>query len=181
MKTIKTFDEFVNENYNLNESKMSKEVSDFYSWAAMIAHGKYGGIEMSMDFGQDKISTIQEVIDLLSKFVYPKDKKAFLKDIDGYLKKNNITNESYNLNENFKWDKKKRKILMGKKEIDPSEIGIESFVKGEMWLDVEVQGITDQNGKKLNKKEKEDLVDWVTGADGFDAQYDWHDMFGGRL
>ena len=75
----------------LTNPKCQKGASDFYSWAAMIAHGKYGGVEMSMNFGQDKVSTIQEIIDLLIKFIEPKHKKSFLKDVDDYLKKNNLS------------------------------------------------------------------------------------------
>lgn len=72
-------------------------------------------------------------------------------------------------------------ILMGNKEIDPNDIRILSFDKTEMELNIDVELTTDQNGKKLNKKEKDTLADWLTGADDMDVRYDWHDMFGDRL
>lgn len=72
-------------------------------------------------------------------------------------------------------------ILMGNKEIDPNDIRILSFDKTEMELNIDVELTTDQNGKKLNKKEKDTLADWLTSADDMDVRYDWHDMFGDRL
>jgi hypothetical protein len=45
-----------------------------------------------------------------------------------------------------------------------------------MWLEVDLKSV-----KGLNKKEEEDLHDWVTGAYDDSVQDLWYEMFGDRL